>query len=29
MQYLDRWLERYNVKHNTRFTCLGIETVTD
>ena len=23
MQYLDRWLERYNIKHNTRFTCLG------
>ena len=28
-KYLNRWLEHYNAQHNTLFTCLGFEAVTD
>ena len=23
--YLNKWLTKYNTKHKTKFTCLGIE----
>ena len=25
VKYLNRWLAKYNSKHSTKFTCLGLE----